>query len=141
MPNRTQLFSVENGVVSKIISEDSGSSLGNAIFIKLQNGNELVYAHLNKVLVSVGDRIQINDLIGLSGNSGNTVGVGGGYHLHLGLRNASGQWLNPDQYIPLIQNMGNNMMQFSDNMQKLDAANMLSKALESLSELAVNFIQ
>lgn len=141
-PKDSPLYSIQDGVVSRILTAEDKSSLGNAIFIKLKDGHELVYAHLNKIYLNVGDVVKTNQIIGLSGNSGNVHSStnSGGFHLHLGLKDINGNWINPEHYIPLVQNMGNNIAQFSGNIHKLDAADMLQKALESLSDMAINFI-
>lgn len=135
-PKDSPLYSISDGVVSKIIKEESGSSLGNAVFIKLKNGNELVYAHLNKININVGDKIYVNQLIGYSGNTGNVVGDNGGYHLHFAVKDTNGNWVNPEQYIPLIQKMGN--IEIANDIQTLDPSAMLYQALNSFTELTVN---
>lgn len=140
MPKDTPLYSIQDGVVSKVLSIQDGSSLGNAVFIKLRNGQEIIYAHLSGVNVKVGDIIHTNQFIGLSGNSGNVFGSNNGYHLHIGLKDIDGSWIDPSQYVPLIQNMGNLVAHHSENIYKLSPADMLNRALESLTDLVINFI-
>lgn len=51
---------------------------GNAVIIDHGNGLETLYGHLSEVLVNVGDLVSQLQLIGLSGNTGNSTGA----HLH-----------------------------------------------------------
>lgn len=136
MPMKTPLYSVQDGIVSNVLTLQDKSSLGNAIFIKLKNGNEMVYGHLNSIKVKEGESVQTGELIGLSGNTGNSTGA----HLHFGLKDVDGNWINPDVYVPLIQKMGETISKFSDNIQKLNAGDMLNRALEGMSDLTINFI-
>jgi murein DD-endopeptidase MepM/ murein hydrolase activator NlpD len=79
MPINTELYSLFNGVVT--LSNDEGYSYGKHIKIDCGNGIIVHYAHLNKRLVEVGDKVTQNQIIGLSG----TTGLSTGPHLHLGL--------------------------------------------------------
>lgn len=58
---------------------------GNYIVIKHENGTQTLYAHLDKNLVSVGDRVSQGEKIGLSGNTGRSTGP----HLHYEVRGAT----------------------------------------------------
>src|SRR5699024_10846563 len=119
LTKNTDVYAIQDGVVSKVLTVEDKTGFGNAIFIKLQNGKELLFAHLNKVFVKEGETVDYGDLIGLSGNTGNVVGESGGFHLHLGLKE-NGQWINPEQYIPIIQKMGDKMIQYTNEFQRLD---------------------
>ncbi len=57
-------------------------SYGNSIRIRHANGYETVYAHLNKILVSIGDEVYQGQHIGKMGNTG----VSYGSHLHFEVR-------------------------------------------------------
>ena len=50
------------------------SALGNAIFIQHRKNEISVLAHLklNSIRVKVGDKVDVGDLLGLCGNSGNS---------------------------------------------------------------------
>jgi hypothetical protein len=65
------------GVVSRV--EDlGGSSYGLFVFLDHGNGESTVYAHLAAEYVTLGQRIDEGELIGLLGTSGNSTGP----HLH-----------------------------------------------------------
>ena len=56
---------------------------------------ELIIAHMQDGLnVREGDKVNAGDLIGLSGNSGNSRGKNGGYHMHLEVK-VDGQYVDP----------------------------------------------
>lgn len=67
-----------------------GRGYGNYIEINHGNGFSTRYAHLDKILVRVGDKVQYKQRIALSGNTG----IGTGAHLHYEVR-YNGVALNP----------------------------------------------
>lgn len=70
-----------------------------------QDGKEhtigLRWAHLDSVNVSPEQRINFGDLIGKTGNTGNSRGKNGGYHLHLET-SIDGRLVNPLEFRKLI---------------------------------------
>ena len=65
------------GVVSRV--EDlGGSSYGLFVFVDHGNGESTVYAHLSAAYVTLGQRVDQGELLGLLGTSGNSSGP----HLH-----------------------------------------------------------
>lgn len=64
-----------------------GSAYGVLIVIRTAGGRfDSGYAHLSKCLVDVGDTVLPGQIIGLTGNTGNTTGA----HLHHEVRTAGG---------------------------------------------------
>ena len=74
-PLGSQVFAVENGVVSKSYYSDT---YGNVVFIKHENEIETVYAHLKERTVQEGAKVQQGEVIGKMGSTGDSSGV----HLH-----------------------------------------------------------
>jgi murein DD-endopeptidase MepM/ murein hydrolase activator NlpD len=110
MPIGTPVVAARAGIVKTTRSDspDDGQEYGahNYVFIRHADGTVAFYAHLMQdgVLVEYGDEVEAGQLIGYSGNSGQT---GNNPHLHFGVyldwppeegrdvpvnfRNASGQ--------------------------------------------------
>ncbi len=149
MPNQTELRSIQDGVVQKIV--DYGNvNAGKTIFVKWEDGKTAIYGHLSKYNPNLkeGDSVGVGDLLGYSGNSGNVVGSNGGYHLHFGLKDASGNFIDPQPYAKLIQEMNHGLLKMAekggDSFQKLSASDLFQKAMEgfgeSLLDMKVNTI-
>lgn len=74
------IYAIDDGVVWKIERQRTG---GNVVYIRHDNGNVSLYAHLldNSIIVFKNDRVKKGDKIALMGSSGITTGN----HLHFGL--------------------------------------------------------
>jgi len=105
MPNHTPLRSIQDGYVEKVLHLKN--NVGNAVFVKWNDGKVAIYGHMSEIDVRVGDKVRVGDLLGYSGNSGTVVGQNGGYHLHFGLKDANGNFIDPTPHIEQIQNMNN----------------------------------
>lgn len=91
----TSIYAMDGGVVSEVgdysgncnknksVCNRGWNSYGIYVVIDHQNGYKSVYAHFSQRVVNVGDVISKGQLIGYSGNSGNSTGP----HLHLELQN------------------------------------------------------
>jgi len=69
---------------------------GNCIILKHGNGFETLYGHLSKILVSVGQQINIGQQIGDIGSTGRSTGP----HLHYEIHRY-GQKINPQAFLTL----------------------------------------
>lgn len=69
-------------------------SYGNVVIIRHNNGLETVYAHLSKILVEPGQKIEAGQTLGLGGNTGHSYGS----HLHFEMRYL-GQAIDPEDFI------------------------------------------
>ena len=67
---------------------------GNCVIIRHNNGLETVYAHLSKILVESGQKLNSGTLLGLGGNTGHSYGS----HLHFEIRYL-GQALDTQDFI------------------------------------------
>lgn len=86
----TPIYSVMDGTISRSAYSES---YGNVIYIDHGNGIQTRYAHLSQRVGSVGQRVSTGQLIGKSGNTGNSEGE----HLHFEVRR-NGQSINPSGY-------------------------------------------
>lgn len=90
------LYSCVEGEVVEVNLTPS-ASLGNNVVIRANNGNYFRYCHMvtGSVVVSVGDRVNLNSPIGRMGATGNVTGI----HLHLEYATTQGwncnTFLNP----------------------------------------------
>lgn len=69
---------------------------GNCIMIKHANGFETLYGHLSKILVRVGENVEIGQIIGKIGSTGRSTGP----HLHYEIHK-NGQKINPQSFLTL----------------------------------------
>ena len=110
-----KIFSVESGYISRIKITSDG--YGKAIYIRLNDGNTILFAHLDRFNDSLEklvktiqanqnnsfidkyfskDKLQVNkgDIIGYCGDSGSLSGP----HLHFEIRDDNGHPINPFKY-------------------------------------------
>lgn len=91
-PEGTPLFAVTDGVVEPTGYDAPG--FGNYVKIRTKDGEELYYGHMSQKALSGGSRVKAGDLIGYSGNSGNSTGP----HLHFEVRK-NGAKLDPSLFL------------------------------------------
>jgi murein DD-endopeptidase MepM/ murein hydrolase activator NlpD len=88
----TPILAVADG---KIANANWGKSYGTQLVQDLGDGSFCIYAHLSKANKKAGDTVTKGEVIGLSGNTGNSSGP----HLHFERRNnirwSAGQDLDP----------------------------------------------
>jgi murein DD-endopeptidase MepM/ murein hydrolase activator NlpD len=72
------------------------TGFGNCIVLKHGNGFETLYGHLSKILVRVGDQIDIGERIGLIGSTGRSTGP----HLHYEVHRY-GKKIDPESFLNL----------------------------------------
>lgn len=91
------IMAAASGEITKVVSGctvgniSCGGRYGNYIVIKHNNGTKTVYAHLQKVYVSVGQKVTQGQEIGTLGNTGRSTGP----HLHFEIENANGSKMKP----------------------------------------------
>lgn len=88
-PEGTTLRALSDGVVDRIF--DGTGAIGKGLSIKFPDGTRAIYGHMNEVKARIGEHVNAGDIIGLSGNTGHSTGA----HLHFGLKDASGNVLDP----------------------------------------------
>jgi hypothetical protein len=96
MPIGSKIYAPEGGIVSRVV-DYGDSSLGKAVFVKTRAGYQYIFGHLSdNTIVHEGDRVHAGDLIALSGSTGFSTGP----HLHLGLLNKAGAFVDPSEAAP-----------------------------------------
>ncbi len=78
----------------RIVFSGNRSGYGRMLVIDHENGIETVYAHNNRNLAEVGQRVRQGQVIGSVGRSGNATG----YHVHFEFRRF-GKAVNPISYL------------------------------------------
>lgn len=91
VPKGTAVMASSSGTVAKA---GWGSGYGYVVYINHPDGKQTRYAHLSKVLVSVGQSVTQGQKIALSGNTG----ISSGPHVHFEIL-VGGKQVNPLQYL------------------------------------------
>lgn len=94
MPEGTELYSPVDGVVKNIV-DYGDKNLGKGIFIETNDNQTVIMGHLSDFKVEVGDVVKEGQIVALSGNTGRSTGA----HLHLGMKDENGNFINPDELI------------------------------------------
>lgn len=91
-PNGAQVRAVAGGTV---VFADPYKGYGNLIVVKHNDSLTTHYGHLQKILVSPGQKIKPGEVIGVVGETGITTGP----HLHFEIR-FDGRSQDPERFIP-----------------------------------------
>jgi hypothetical protein len=92
MPEGTTLRSIADGVVDRIY--DGSGAIGKGLSVRMPDGTRTIYGHMNEVKAHIGEHVNAGEVIGLSGNTGNSTGA----HLHFGMKDASGHVIDPTSH-------------------------------------------
>jgi len=88
----TDVCAIMSGKV--IIANTGNTGYGNYIVINHGSGYVSMYAHLSKIMIAEGSIVKKGDVIGKSGNTGNSTGP----HLHLEIIE-NGLLVDPEEYL------------------------------------------
>lgn len=123
----------------KVISKFYDSVGGKVVLIKTADGYEQWYGHLNRFSnIKVGSKINVGTVVGGAGQTGTATGV----HLHYGIRDNKGKWVNPRDYYmkkrTILQVTKDALSKVRGERDELKARNrLLERALE-LARSALN---
>ena len=87
-PKGSPVYAVAKG---KVVVSGYDQYSGNKIAIRHVDNSVSYYMHLSSRGVGVGAQVTGGQVIGRVGSTGRSTGP----HLHLGFKNAKGQWINP----------------------------------------------
>jgi peptidoglycan glycosyltransferase len=93
-PQGVPVYAADSGLV--IFAGWTGIGYGNAVLIDHGNGFQTLYGHLSQISTVCSSVVEKGELIGLSGDTGNSSGA----HLHFEVR-VPGGYLNPLKVLPL----------------------------------------
>lgn len=87
-PHGSPMYAAKSGTV-----EAAGPASGYGLWIRIRtdDGELLEYGHNDQNYVSAGQRVHAGQVIGTVGNRGHSTGP----HLHFGVQNQAGQWIDP----------------------------------------------
>ena len=88
----TEVSAIMSGKV--LIASNGNTGYGNYIVINHGSGFVSLYAHLSKIMIAEGSNVSKGDVIGKSGNTGNSTGP----HLHLEIIE-NGLLVDPEEYL------------------------------------------
>ena len=91
----TPIRAAKGGVVK--VSRDMTTSYGRWIEIQHDDGTRSRYAHMNKRLVQVGERVEAGQQIGKMGSTGNSTGN----HLHFEVLDKNGKQVDTTKLMKL----------------------------------------
>ncbi|MCA1025695.1 M23 family metallopeptidase [Cytobacillus kochii] len=132
METGTPLKSIREGDVVGVF--DYGDlNAGKCVKIKWVNGETAIYGHMNDFNVDKGQHVYPGDLIGHSGNTGYSTGS----HLHFGLKDESGQIIDPSKYIADIQNMNTEGLTLLTN-NKLSLFDYFQQHMDFINSALIN---
>jgi hypothetical protein len=130
--------SIKDGVVT--VKDFGNINAGKTVLVKWDGEDKTaIYGHLNDFAVKSGQHVHTGDLLGHSGNTGFSTGS----HLHFGLKNAEGQFIDPSAYIDDIQNMNTNEAQHipeAVTQVKLNFFDFMQQHMSVIHELKMNLM-
>jgi hypothetical protein len=89
IPENSTLRAIGEGVVDKVFTGEG--LIGKGLSIRFPDGKRAIYGHMNEVKARVGEHVNAGQVIGLSGNTGNSTAA----HLHFSLKNPDGSLIDP----------------------------------------------
>jgi hypothetical protein len=131
MPEGTTLRSVADGVVDRVY--DGTGLIGKGLSVQMPDGTRAIYGHMNEVKAHVGDHLNAGDIVGLSGNTGNSTGP----HLHFGLKDANGSVLDPTPYADKLASISGEHLGPLGKVFAIGTESIREKAADMTTEIAL----
>jgi murein DD-endopeptidase len=91
-PIGTAVYAPASGTVNSLYTNSEG---GKQLLMKHDTGFISGFAHLASYAVAIGQSVRKGQLIAYTGNTGNTTGP----HLHFSLKDKTGSYVNPLDYV------------------------------------------
>jgi hypothetical protein len=131
MPEGTTLRSVADGVVDRVY--DGTGLIGKGLSVQMPDGTRAIYGHMNEVKAHVGDKVSAGEIVGLSGNTGNSTGP----HLHFGLKDANGSVLDPTPYADKLASISGDHLGPLGKVIAIGTESIREKAADMTTEIAL----
>ena len=93
------VFAPGSGTVIDVVPEANSGGFGNQVKIRMDSGEEVWLSHLAEGTATKGQKVNPGDIVGVGGNTGNTIpGKGGdGSHLDFTVKDAKGNLMSAPQ--------------------------------------------
>jgi hypothetical protein len=131
LPENTTLRSIADGVVDRVY--DGTGLIGKGLSVRMADGTRAIYGHMNEVKAHVGDHINAGDIVGLSGNTGNSTGP----HLHFGLKDADGSVLDPTPIADKLASISGDHLGPLGKIIAIGTESIREKAADMTTEIAL----
>jgi hypothetical protein len=131
MPEGTTLRSVADGVVDRVY--DGTGLIGKGLSVQMPDGTRAIYGHMNEVKAHVGDKVNAGDIVGISGNTGNSTGP----HLHFGLKDANGSVLDPTPIADKVASISGDHLGPLGKVIAIGTESIRDKAADMTTEIAL----
>lgn len=117
MEEGTKLYSPVDGIVEKVV--DYGSqNIGKGVIIRTNQGETVIMGHMSDTSATqVGEELSRGEFIGLSGDTGFSTGA----HLHVGLKDINGNFINPDK---LLNDNYKRMLNSTESLNPIEDKNL-----------------
>jgi hypothetical protein len=131
MPEGTTLRSIADGVVDRVY--DGTGLIGKGLSVRMPDGTRAIYGHMNEVKAHVGDHLNAGDIVGLSGNTGNSTGP----HLHFGLKDADGSVIDPTPIAEKLASISGDHLGPIGKVIAIGTESVREKAADMTTEIAL----
>jgi murein DD-endopeptidase MepM/ murein hydrolase activator NlpD len=126
VPEGTILRSIVDGEVTNVF--DGSRNIGEGVKILGEDKREYIYGHMSDVDVRVGDKVHFGDVLGESGNTGNSSGP----HLHFGVKE-DGQFVDPSVLAPKLDSITGDIV-IDKTIPWYDVEGRMDMAMETAKE-------
>lgn len=135
MPEGTTLRAIKEGVVDRVY--DGSDAIGKGLSIKFTDGTRAIYGHMDDVKAKVGEHVSTGEVIGLSGNTGNSTGP----HLHFGLKAPDGQFIDPTPMAETLSNISGDGVSQGFISKILFTDSVKEQAREQMTEILIGALE
>jgi hypothetical protein len=126
VPEGTTLRSIVEGEVANVF--DGSGNIGEGVKILGEDNREYIYGHMSDVDVKVGDKVHFGDVLGESGNTGNSTAP----HLHFGVKE-DGEFVDPSILVPKLNSITGDIG-IDNSVPWYDVEGRMEIAMESAKE-------
>jgi murein DD-endopeptidase MepM/ murein hydrolase activator NlpD len=98
VPEGTTIRSIIDGEVTNVF--DGSGNIGEGVKILGADDREYIYGHMSDVDVKVGEKVHFGDVLGESGNTGNSTAP----HLHFSVKE-DGEFVDPSVLLPKLDSI------------------------------------